>query len=339
MNSSEINELQDLLAKPRKIVVVPHRNPDGDAIGSCLALHQFLTARGHHSHLIAPNDYPEFLKWLPGESEVIKYDQQREKSDDLLKEAEFIFTLDFNSFSRTGDMAEVLGKCNATFVMIDHHQQPDTYAKFMSSNVESSSTCQMIYHFIEKFDAVDEITPDIATCLYTGIMTDTGSFRFPSTTSDTHRVIANLIDCGAKNSSIHQKILDTNSIEKIQLLGVALENMRVIEGCRTAYITLSQKELDNHHFKKGDTEGFVNYGLSLKGIVFAAIFIENKAENIVKISLRSKGDFDVNQFSRTHFQGGGHKNAAGGKSDDSLVETVNYFEKTVTDCKKVLQNI
>lgn len=228
MNSSEINELQDLLAKPRKIVVVPHRNPDGDAIGSCLALHQFLTARGHHSHLIAPNDYPEFLKWLPGESEVIKYDQQREKSDDLLKEAEFIFTLDFNSFSRTGNMAEVLGKCNATFVMIDHHQQPDTYAKFMSSNVESSSTCQMIYHFIEKFDAVDEITPEIATCLYTGIMTDTGSFRFPSTTSDTHRVIANLIDCGAKNSSIHQKILDTNSIEKIQLLGVALENMREV---------------------------------------------------------------------------------------------------------------
>lgn len=339
MNSSEIKELQELLATPRKIVVVPHRNPDGDAIGSCLALHQFLKARGHHSHLVAPNDYPAFLKWLPGESEVIKYDQQRKKSDHLLEEAEFIFTLDFNSFPRAGDMAEKLAKCEATFVMIDHHQQPDTYAKFMSSDVESSSTCQMVYHFIEKFDAVNEITPEIATCLYTGIMTDTGSFRFPSTTSDTHRVIASLIDCGAKNASIHQKVMDTNSIEKIQLLGVALENMRVIEDCRTAYITLSQQELDDHHFKKGDTEGFVNYGLSLKGIVFAAIFIENKAENIVKISLRSKGDFDVNQFSRTHFQGGGHKNAAGGKSDDSLSETITYFEKTVKGCKKELNKV
>ena len=338
MTSKEITTLKGLLQEPKKIVIVPHKNPDGDAIGSTLALHHFLKAKGHDCHVVSPNDYPEFLKWLPGEEEVIKFENENEKATQLVNEAELIFTLDFNHFSRSGLMKEVLSKASATYVMIDHHQQPDDYAKFTYSDISASSTCQLVYHFFEKLEETDKITPEIATCLYIGVMTDTGSFRFPSTTSITHRVIADLIDKGAENALIHQQTFDTNSYERMQLLGVALNNLKVLKECNTAYISLSQKELDDHKFKKGDTEGFVNYGLSVKGIVFAAIFIEHKAENIIKISLRSKGDFDVNQFARKYFDGGGHINAAGGKSDKNLQETIAYFEEIVKKHQKELNS-
>jgi len=222
-------------------------------------------------------------------------------------------------------------------IMIDHHQQPDDYAKYMYSDVSMSSTCEMVYNFIEMLDDLDKIDADIATCLYTGIMTDTGSFRFPSTTSATHHIIGNLIKKGANNSEIHNNIMDTNSYERTQLLGRALSNLKVIPEYRTAYITLSQDELNLFNFKKGDTEGFVNYGLSLKGIIFAAIFIENHQENIIKISLRSKGDFSVNELSRTHFSGGGHTNAAGGKSDLNMNDTIDKFISILPQYKQDLK--
>jgi len=194
----------------------------------------------------------------------------------------------------------------------------------------------MVYHFIDALGDKDKITASIATCLYTGIMTDTGSFRFRSTTATTHKVLAHLIEAGANNTAIHQNIYDTNSITKLQLLGVALKNLRVLEEYRTAYITLSQEELDKHDFQKGDTEGFVNYGLSLQGIIFAVIFIENAQEHIIKMSLRSKGSFSVNEFARAHYEGGGHTNAAGGKSDLSLEATVDQFIENIKPYKVVL---
>lgn len=336
MDTRKLEQLSKLLDSPKRIVIVPHKNPDGDALGSCLGLSSFLQQKGHEATVVSPNDYPNFLKWMPGEATVLKFDQNQEQAQTLLDAAELIFTLDFNSFSRVGAMEPALSKATAEFVMIDHHQQPDDYAAYTESNVNMSSTAEMIYQFIDRLDAVKAITPEIATCLYTGIMTDTGSFRFPSTTSQTHRVIADLIDKGAQNASIHQEIYDTNSFDKLQLLGVALQNLKVEEKYHTAYITLSQEELDKHHFKKGDTEGFVNYALSVKNIIFAAIFIENKADKIVKISLRSKGDFNVNEFARAHFQGGGHRNAAGGKSDDSLKETIEKFITLLPEYKTEL---
>ncbi|SHI98332.1 phosphoesterase RecJ domain-containing protein [Mesonia phycicola] len=339
MNSTEIKELKSLLNSPKKIVIVPHKNPDGDAIGSTVGLCNFLKNKNHQATVIAPNDYPEFLKWVPGQEEVVIFDKNQEEAKQLITGADIIFTLDFNHFSRTGPVMEpVLASAKTTFVMIDHHQQPDNYAKYTFSDVSYSSTCEMVYHFIEMLDETQYITPAIASALYLGIMTDTGSFRFPSTTSTTHRVIADLIDKGAKNSAIHQDTFDNSSYERFQLLGVALRNMKIVPEYKTAYITLSQEELDNHNFKKGDTEGFVNYSLGIKGIIFAAIFIENKADKIIKISLRSKGDFDVNQFSRNHFHGGGHINAAGGKSDDSLEETTKKFEALLVDYQKELKN-
>lgn len=221
------------------------------------------------------------------------------------------------------------------FALIDHHQQPDDFT-YMFSDVEMCSTCQMVYHFIEKMGDVDLIDAAIATCLYTGIMTDTGSFRFRSTTSLTHKVIANLIDKGAENDRIHSNVYDSSSYGRLQLLGQALQNLKVLPEYKTAYITITEAEKAANNFKKGDTEGVVNYALSVAGIVMAAIFIEDKEQNLIKISFRSKGSFSVNQFSRENFSGGGHDNAAGGKSLLSMAETVEKFISLLPENKEKL---
>lgn len=327
MEEKQIKSLEAVLEESKNIVIIPHVNPDGDAMGSTLALQHTLIAMGHMAEVIAPNSYPNFLKWLPGNEGVIVFEKETKKAKAIIEQADIIFTLDFNSLRRSGyEMAPLLEQSEATFVLIDHHQEPERYADYMYSDANASSTCELVYDFINRLNRIHLITPEIATCLYTGIMTDTGSFRFPSTSSNTHRVIADLIDKGANGALIHENVLDTKSPEKLQLLGVALNNLKVIKELKTAYITLTQEELDQNNFKKGDTEGFVNYGLSIEGVVFAVIFIENKQDNIIKISFRSKGDFDVNSFARAHFNGGGHLNAAGGKSDENMEDTIKHFE-------------
>ncbi|WP_067150466.1 DHH family phosphoesterase [Pseudotamlana agarivorans] len=325
MNNQDISSIKQLLATPKKIVIVAHKNPDGDAIGSTLGLYHYLLKHQHKAQVIVPNDYPNFLKWVPGNDHILIYDAQTSASEALINEADIIFTLDFNAFHRTGNMEQVLSESKALKIMIDHHQAPDDYATYMYSDVSMSSTCEMVYHFIDLLGDANLIDAQIATCLYVGIMTDTGSFRFSCTTSTTHRIIAELIDKGAQNSDIHNNVYDTNSYERLQLLGCALTNLKVIPESRAAYITLSQEELNRFNYKKGDTEGIVNYALSLDGIILAAIFIEDKQEGIIKISLRSKGDFSVNDMSRTHFNGGGHTNAAGGRSEISLNKTIEKF--------------
>ncbi len=336
MIEQSILEITSDLSRANNIVIVPHKGPDGDAIGSSLGLYHFLKGKGHHVTVIAPNDYPDFLKWLPGQEDIMIFEKDYMLCKPLISNADIIFTLDFNDLSRTGDMQDSLMEAEATFIMIDHHPEPSTYAHHTYSDATMSSTCQMVYQFIDKLRAVKSITPEIATCLYTGIMTDTGSFRFRSTSSETHKVIADLIKRGADNAKIHQQIYDTSSESRLKLLGVALQNLRVNKELRTAYITLSQEELDQNNFRKGDTEGFVNYGLSLEGIIFAAIFIEHKMDGIIKISFRSKGSFNVNQFSRAHFHGGGHINAAGGKSDISLEDTVVKFNSVLPEYREEL---
>ena len=336
MNKQDIGSIKQLLSSPKNIVIVPHKNPDGDAIGSTLGLYHYLLKGNHNTTVLTPNDYPNFLKWIPGENTILKYDSQTKECEALIHEADILFTLDFNAFHRTGNMESVLTQSDAIKIMIDHHQAPDDYATYMFSDVSMSSTCEMIYHFIEMLGDTNLIDVNIATCLYTGIMTDTGSFRFLSTTSTTHRIIADLIEKGANNTEIHNNVYDTNSYNRIQLLGCALNNLKVIPNSRAAYITLSQDELNSYNYTKGDTEGVVNYGLSLEGVVLAAIFIEDKQEGIIKISLRSKGNFSVNEMSRAHFSGGGHTNAAGGRSTLSLQETVDKFISILPSYKKAL---
>ncbi|TNF72040.1 MAG: bifunctional oligoribonuclease/PAP phosphatase NrnA [Bacteroidetes bacterium] len=329
MNSEAINSLKERLKNRCRIVLVPHKNPDGDAIGACLGLYHFLRQLGHDVSPVSPNDFPGFLKWMPGSESVEIFDHNKAKALDILKEADLIFTLDFNSLDRCGSMEEYLGAYKGIFVMIDHHQSPGTYAQFTFSDTGMSSTCEMVYHFIRSLGEVDRIDARIAACLYAGILTDTGSFKYAATSPTTMRVAAELMERGAPHTQIHRDIFDTNRPERLQLLGCALQNLVILKPYRTAYITLSQEELDRHDFHKGDTEGFVNYGLSLRDVVLAAIFIENRDEGIIKISLRSQGSFSVNEMARAHFEGGGHINAAGGRSTESLEATVRRFESVL----------
>ena len=330
MKKEAVLAIQNLLATPKKIAIIPHRSPDGDAMGSTLALYHFLLKLNHNPVVISPNEFPNFLAWLPGSETVLIYENDKENGTKILNEAELVFTLDFNALHRTGEMEQVLNKLSAPMIMVDHHQKPDIYATVTYSDTSIGSTCEMIYNLISYLDKKDLIDKTIATCIYTGITTDTGSFRFSSTTSITHRIVADLIDLGINNSAIHNSLFDDNSANRLQLLGRALQNIKVFPEYKTSYITLSQKELDEFHYKKGDTEGIVNYGLSIKGIHFSAIFIEHRDENIIKISLRSQGNFDVNQFARQHFNGGGHINAAGGKSYESMKATTNKFEELIS---------
>jgi phosphoesterase RecJ-like protein len=331
-------ELKGFLETPRNIVIIGHRNPDGDAMGATLGLKHYLDKKGHQATVVVPNEYPDFLHWLPGSKSTYRFDWQNKQSQKAIHASEIIFLLDFNALHRVGyDMQATLEKYPNDFAMIDHHQQPDD-VKYMYSDVEICSTCQMVYQFIEMNSDLHLMDEAIATCLYTGIMTDTGSFRFRSTTSKTHRIIANLIDKGAQNDKIHNNVYDANSYGRLLLLGQALSNLQIFPTYKTAFITLTEKEKNKFDFQKGDTEGVVNYALSLKGIIFAAIFIEDAEQNIIKISFRSKGAFSVNKFSRNHFNGGGHDNAAGGKFEGSMEKTIHFFKELMPTYEKELNS-
>lgn len=335
MNTNEVAFLTNLLQTPKQISIIPHRNPDGDALGSSLALYHVLKKLNHTVKVISPNDFPDFIAWLPSANEVEIFERTPLPCETFLKESDVVFTLDFNALHRTGDvMGSFLSTLSNDFVLIDHHQMPDQYAKITVSDTSFGSTCELLYRFLQQLQLDKFIDKDSATCIYTGIVTDSGSFKFLKTTGDTHRVVANLIDLGVDNPYVHSKLFNTNSYNRLQLLGRALQKLKVLPQHQTAYTSLSQRDLYDFNYQKGDTEGIVNYGLSIKGINFAAIFIENKDEGIVKISFRSEGNFDVNEFARTYFNGGGHINAAGGKSFTSLNETIAYFEKVLNDINK-----
>ena len=333
MKEQDIQAIQLLLSTPKKIAIIPHRSPDGDAMGSSLGLYHFLLKNNHYPVVISPNEFPEFLAWMPGSETVKIFEKDKKNSTKILEEAELIFTLDFNALHRVGEMEKVLSTLKVPFIMIDHHQAPDDYATYTYSDTAFGSTCEMLYNFISVLGKKSDIDKTIGTCIYTGILTDSGSFRFPKTTGTTHRIIADLIDLGVENTEIPTLLYDNSSYGRLQLLGRALQNMKILADHKTAYTMLTQEELDHFNHIKGDTEGIVNYGLSIKGILFTAIFIENADEKIIKISFRSQGDFDVNQFAREHFNGGGHRNAAGGKSEASMEETVTKFEDLVNNLK------
>lgn len=330
MNTQDYIELKKKLSQAQKISIIPHRNPDGDALGSCLGLYHILKQLNHQVTVISPNEFPDFIAWLPGADSVMIYEKNTQECEEVLSQADIIFTLDFNALHRTGEAMEMfLQSLQTLFVMIDHHQMPDLYAKYVLSDINYGSTCELLYNFITEMGYKHLINKEVATCIYTGIVTDSGSFRFVKTTGNTHRVVADLIDSGAENTNIHESLFSNSSISRLHLLGRALDNLKVLTEKKVAYTYLSQKDLNECNFEKGDTEGIVNYGLSLKDINMSAIFIENEKEGVIKISFRSKGSCDVNLFARNYFNGGGHINAAGGKSTDSLEETLQKFEKII----------
>jgi phosphoesterase RecJ-like protein len=330
MRKDSFAKFKTLIKKSNHIVIVTHWSPDGDAMGSSLALCNYLTKLKKKAVVVVPNDYPEFLYWLPGNNKVLNFQDSEAKVKKLLSQADAIFTLDFNSFKRLEKLGELVEVSKAPKALIDHHQQPDNYADYVFHDVKASSTCELVYDLIVGMGDKKLIDKKIASCLYTGLMTDTGSFRFPSVTANTHKILGELMERGVVPHEVHSAVYDTYSVERMKLLGYALtEKMVVLAGKQLAYFTLSQKELDRFSYRKGDTEGLVNYPFSIKGIVFSVLFTEMDGK--IKISFRSKGKFDVNAFARRYLNGGGHINAAGGKSDTTLEATVTKFLALVND--------
>ncbi|MFC6269195.1 DHH family phosphoesterase [Frigoriflavimonas asaccharolytica] len=326
----ELSEIKNLLTPDKNIVIISHQNPDGDAIGSSLGLYHFLKNKGLEATILVPNDFPKFLKWMPDSKKVTISEYKRKKAGEAIYNANVIFCLDFNSSARIGILGDWLDKSWATKILIDHHQQPQDF-NYMYSDVNVPATCQMIYHFIEALGEENFIDENVASCLYTGIMTDTGGFRYRSTSADTHRITANLIEKGADPAAISSNTLDTNSVSRLHLLSLVLGRVEVVKDGKAAVMYLKREELQEFGYQKGDTEGFVNYGLSIAGVQASVLFIEDLYHDFIKISFRSKDEVDVNQFARKYFNGGGHINAAGGRYDKTLEETIADFKKFIEE--------
>lgn len=335
-----MNPIQDLYPQwqqARKAVITTHQKPDADAMGSSLALMHFLRGLGHEVTVISPTNWAGWLNWMPGVEEVIDFELNKEKTHSILAEADWLFCLDFNIFHRTKNLAPLLSTATCTKILIDHHQEPDSpNFQFGISDTGKSSTCEMIFDLIVESGHADRITETIAECLYAGVMADTGSFRFPSAHSGVHQMVARLKERGLKHTRVHENIYDNFLENRLRFIGhVLLNRMEVSYDLNTALIAISKKDLLRYHIRTGDTEGLVNYPLSIQGIKLAALVIDRDEER--KWSFRSKGDFDVNTFARKHFEGGGHFNASGGRSGDTLEQTVEQFKQVIKNYHSQLQ--
>lgn len=307
-----------------KIVITTHHKPDADAMGSSLGLYHFLKQIGIEAQVISPTDFANNLNWMPSSELVLNYEIDTQKCIELAENADFIFCLDFNGLKRINEFGEDVKRSNAKKILIDHHQNPEGFQDFTFWDVNASSTCELVYRLISESLLTKQMNANIASCLYAGIMTDTGSFKFGNCTSSTHKIVAELLDYGANNVEITDLIYDSYSEERIRFIGYAIsQKLQVLRAYNTALIVINQKEINDFNLKTGDTEGLVNYGLSIEGIRFAALIIDRT--KLVKMSFRSKGQFSVNNFSRLYFNGGGHFNASGGSSEDTLDNTVNRF--------------
>jgi phosphoesterase RecJ-like protein len=333
-----INEIFTLIELPKKIVITFHQKPDADAMGSGLGLYHFLIQFGHTVTVISPTNWPAFLSWMPGANKVLDYEMQTDKASLVLKEAEWIFCLDFNVLNRTKKMESFLASFAGTKILIDHHQQPQLDAfNYGISDENKSSTAEMVYDFIVAAGYSEKINNDVAECLYAGVMTDTGSFRFNSTSSSVHRMIAELKDKGLQHSKIHENLFDNFLEGRFRFFGnILLNRMQVFYEYNTALIAIPQADLIKYNVKTGDTEGLVNFPLSIKGIRLAAVIIDRGDER--KSSFRSKGGFDVNTFARKYFNGGGHFNAAGGKNTEPLDEVIQKFKAAMKENKEQLNS-
>lgn len=337
ISEKDINELKDQIDQTQKPLIITHYNPDGDAMGSTLAFYHYLVKKGKTPILVTPNDYPEFLHWLPGNEKVVVYKRNSGTVLNALKEADTIFCLDFNDPDRTEGLQKYIKEASGKKVLIDHHPEPSDFADIVISDTQYSSTAELVYYVIEKLGDADLVDKTIAECIYTGIMTDTGSFNYNSSRPYTYYVVSKLIELGINKDKIHWNIYDKYSTDRMRLLGYCLyKKMEVFPEYNTAFISITKEELRDFSFTSGDSEGFVNYPLSIKGICFTAIFIEK--EKNVKISFRSKGEFSTNKFSEENFNGGGHKNASGGYSNESLEKTLKRFRELLPKYKKELNN-
>lgn len=332
----DIESLINQLNQPKSIVITTHHKPDADALGSSLGMANYLAKKGHSVQVITPSNYPAFLFWMKGNEDVLMYSEETApRVQKLVAQAEVIIALDFSVLKRINEMGEMVRAAKGFKVNIDHHLKPEDFADFLLWNTEAASTCELCYQLIVELGDKKLIDKDIAECLYAGIMTDTGGFRHPNTTKNVHEVVAELIGVGADNAKIAKKIYDTNSLNRLKFLGFALsEKLEVLSEYHTAFFAFSKDELERFESKTGDTEGIVNYALSLEGIILAVLF-KDSGEGI-KISFRSMGAFPANELASTYFNGGGHRNAAGGKVESTLDEAVSKFKTVLKEYKDLL---
>jgi phosphoesterase RecJ-like protein len=329
---NQITELKSLLlATPRpQVIITTHHKPDADALGSSLGLYHFLKSLDIPAQVITPTDYGEFLKWMPGESTVINFEAFEEKASLLVDEADIIFCLDFNTLKRINKLGELVAKSSSKKVLIDHHLEPEGFEDFRLWTTSASSTCELVFWLIEIMNEVDHVSADLASCLYAGIMTDTASFKHGSTTPTTHRVAAKLLEKGAKPNRIFEAIYDNFSENRTRFIGFCLsEKLQILPDYKTALIVVNAEELSRYKIITGDTEGLVNYGLSITGIELSVLIIDRTVSR--KMSFRSKTKFPANSFARQHFNGGGHFNAAGGESLDTIEMTEEKFKNALPE--------
>jgi phosphoesterase RecJ-like protein len=332
-----INDIFPLLDKPVNIAIVMHQKPDADAMGSSLGLYHFLNQFGHHVTVISPTNWARWLNWMPGCKNVLDYEMHREKAEAVLNEADWLFCLDFNIFLRTKNMAAKLAALNCVKILIDHHREPDEKSfDYGISDTSRSSTCEMVYDFILASGYKDKINTSVAECIYAGVVADTGSFRFPIVSANVHRLVADLKDKGLLHTPVHEALYDNFLENRLRFIGhVLLHRLEIFYEYNTALIAIPKSDLIKYDIKTGDTEGLVNYPMSIQGIKLVALVIDRDEER--KWSFRSKGDFDCNTFARKYFEGGGHYNASGGRSSESLQDTVKKFTRVMKENESQLQ--
>ena len=337
LNESRKQKIGGWLSNAKKVAVLTHTNPDGDAIGSSLALALGLRKRGLDVQVIIPDGLPDFLRWLPGIELSTTFAYKKEKATGIIQEADVIFCLDFNDPGRLNGVEEVLKKSEAKTIMMDHHQDPVEFTDLTISETWRGSVGEMVYVFLDDLFEEDVIDKDIATCLYVAIMTDTGNFNYASSYPEVFHIVGELMKYGLDKDRIYSNVYDAYTEDRMRLQGYCMqEKMVVLPQYHTAYISLTDEELKRFNHRKGDTEGFVNIPFSIKGIRFTALFVEKKDR--VKVSFRSRGNFPTNRVAAEHFNGGGHLNASGGDSFLSMEETLSRFESLLPGYAKILSD-
>jgi len=332
-----IQALRNLLAEPRKVVILTHRNPDGDAIGSSLALYHLLKKQGHDPVVVCPSEYPGFLEWMDGVHQMVIYDADIDLAKAEIESGDVFFCLDFNALDRIDKVGEILAPIAKPKVMIDHHLEPESFPDFLLSDTTASSTSELIYDFIQLMGWEALLDIKIGECIFTGIVTDTGSFKY-STSPKLYRTVASLVELGVKDYLLQDLITNSQEEKHLRLLGHCLFNrMEILEEYRTGIITLTKEDYARFDIQRGDTEGIVNYILRIRGIIMAVFITEQPT--IVKISLRSKGDFSVQEIAQKHFKGGGHKNASGGASFIGLKATLKKFRELLPEYREALNRV
>lgn len=336
IDQTKIDHFEKWIDRADKIVIVSHVSPDGDAIGASLGLYHFLNSLEKTVNVIVPNAFPDFLKWMPGSKDILLYDRYQEFADKLIAEADVICCLDFNAIKRVDEMATAVASSPARKAMVDHHLHPEEFCQIVMSYPRISSTSELIFRLICRLGAFSDITKECAECIYTGMMTDTGSFTYNSNNQEIYFIISELLSKGIDKDDIYRKVYNTYSESRLRLMGYVLSNMKVYKNHNAALISLRKDEQSQFDYIKGDSEGFVNIPLSIKDVRFSCFLREDTEKRMIKISLRSVGKFPCNRLAADFFNGGGHLNASGGEFYGTMEEAMDTFEKALEKYKSLL---